>query len=115
VGETEKRTEISREEGELENLFHSQSAREAESSDSVDAPPDEFQMLRASTGPDIDLYGSPPEVRRSQRPQAPENDLESDEMVFSSLEIENPSTENELGEQSFSGHAQNILTDLSQL
>jgi hypothetical protein len=36
-------------------------------------------------------------------------------MVLSSVEIEKSLTENELGEQSFSGHAQNILTDLSQL
>jgi hypothetical protein len=71
-------------------------------------------MPRASTGPDIDLYGSPPEVRHSQRLHARENDLESDEMVFSSLEIENASTENELGEQSFSDKPQNILLDLSQ-
>ena len=113
VIESEKESDNLLEEGEMENLFHS---HDSEPTGTEPPPPVENVVPHAPRPPDIDLYGPPKTNRRSQRlSKESENDLMSTETDFNSKEIENLSPENDLGEQTFSGNAQNIHLDVSKL
>jgi len=111
VCEIEKGLDSLLEEGDLETLFQAPVAREAEPS-SVDAPPTEVLMPKASRPPDINLHGPPKALRRSPRFNL-ENDEDETDLNCSQLEI--VSCENDLGEQTFSSHARDIITDVSKL
>ena len=113
VIETEKERNTLPEEGELEDLFHS---HDSEPKGTEPPPPDENVVPHAPRPPDIDLYGPPKTNRRSQRlSKESENDLMSAETDFNSKEVEILSPENDLGEQTFLGIAQNIHLEVSKL
>ena len=113
VIETEKERDSLPEEGELEDLFHS---HDSEPKGTEPPPPDENVVPHAPRPPDIDLYGPPRTNRRSQRlSKESENDLMSAETDFNSKEVEILSPENDLGEQTFLGIAQNIHLEVSKL
>jgi hypothetical protein len=113
VIESERESDNLPEEGEMENLFHS---HDSEPTGTEPPPPVENVVPHAPRPPDIDLYGPPKTNRRSQRlSKESENDLMSTETDFNSKEIENLSPENDLGEQTLSGNAQNIHLDVSKL
>jgi hypothetical protein len=72
-------------------------------------------MPSASRPPDIDQYGPPRELRRSQRLTKGETDLMSTETYLNLKETDNVSEENDLGEQTFSCNALTLERDLSKL
>ena len=115
VEETEKRMDSVLESGDLENLFQSLPAEEAESI-SVDAHLEQHWMPQAPRPPDIDQYGPPKQLRRSQRLiEKSESGLSQTETELNLGEIEIVSEENDLGEQTFPCKAMTLQRDLSKL